>query len=756
MESSGAHGRGRQTPRSRTPRYSALQAAVASAFIALPMLFAAAPAGAVQFIVTDLGALGGLHSYARGINAVGQVAGFYPTRGYAAEHAFLWQRGAMQDLGTLGGTNSFASGINAAGQVVGHASTTSDTAEHAFLWQAGAMQSLGTLGGASSSALGINAAGKVVGHAATSGIATHAFLWQDGTMQDLGTLGGTSSLANGINTTGQVVGHAQTRGNVAWHAFLWQAGVMQDLGTLGGTNSYASGVNAAGQVVGTADPSGSAARLPFLRGAQGGMVDLNSLLVAGGVATVIYADAVNDLGQIAGTAAIAGGAAHAVLLTPTGTLAWLGSGAGGSFSDAANWELGFVPNRFLDAVVAPAGGQTLYASVDATVKSLSLGGAVGGSGRPRLVLLNGANLSAINGVTIQPTGTLTGDGKISGHLTNLGTVQADNLSVSETFVNAGLINGSGYLNANLSNVASGKVRTVAGEHLRVVGTAHSNTGRIEVTNGGTQEFNGSFTNAGTLDISGGATQQYTDGLLANANGGRILLNSAVLRADNGLSNAGQVQVSFSGATVHGLVITSSGGKIILSGNSNTTFYDALDVQSGGELRVSSGSTAVFFGQVIQRTGSVFSGTGSKFYEGGLSIGGSPGLGHDAGDVSFGSGNTYLEEIGGLAAGTEFDKYVVAGTLSFGGTLNVVWWGGFVGAEGQSFDLFDWGSSTGTFSTLDFSAAPLAAGLTWDTSRLYLTGEIAITAVPEPESWALWLAGLAVVGRAAQRARRARD
>ena len=122
-------------------------------------------------------------------------------------------------------------------------------------------------------------------------------------------------------------------------------------------------------------------------------------------------------------------------------------------------------------------------------------------------------------------------------------------------------------------------------------------------------------------------------------------------------------------------------------------------------------------------------------------------------MSFGSGNVYLEEIGGLAAGTEFDKYVVAGTLSFGGTLKVVWWGGFSGVEGQSFDLFDWGSSTGTFSALDFSAAPLAAGLTWDTSRLYLTGEIAITAVPEPASWAMLLVGLGIGGSAVRRARR---
>ena len=335
-------------------------------------------------------------------------------------------------------------------------------------------------------------------------------------------------------------------------------------------------------------------------------------------------------------------------------------------------------------------------------------------------------------MTVQATGTLSGDGKITGNVINLGTLQANNLSIAGTLSNAGLVNGSGYLNADLTNTASGQVRSGAGEYLRVVGTAHSN--------------------AGTLDLSGGGTQQYT-GSLTNAVGGRILLNNAVLRADNGLTNAGQVQVSYGGATVYGPITTSGGGKIILSGNSGTTFYDALDIQSGGELRVSNGSTAVFFGQVNQRSGSIFSGTGSKFYEGGLSIGNSPGIGFDSGNVSFGSGNVYLEEIGGVVPGTGHDKYIVAGNLSFGGTLKVTWWNGFSGAAGQSFDIFDWGTTDSAFSTLDFSSAKLAEGLVWDTSKLYLTGEISVAAVPEPESWAMLLAGLGLVSGVVRRARR---
>ena len=49
-------------PRTGTPRVSLLQAAVASAFVALPMLLAAAPAAAVQFTVTNLETLEGLTS----------------------------------------------------------------------------------------------------------------------------------------------------------------------------------------------------------------------------------------------------------------------------------------------------------------------------------------------------------------------------------------------------------------------------------------------------------------------------------------------------------------------------------------------------------------------------------------------------------------------------------------------------------------------------------------------------------------------
>jgi hypothetical protein len=181
------------------------------------------------------------------------------------------------------------------------------------------------------------------------------------------------------------------------------------------------------------------------------------------------------------------------------------------------------------------------------------------------------------------------------------------------------------------------------------------------------------------------------------------------------------------------------------------------VKSSGELRISTGSTATFFGQVFQRTGSLFTGAGTKFYEGGLAVGGSPGLGIDSGDVNFGAGNVFTVDIGGTTPCTadcetnealknsSFDKYVVAGHLGLGGTLKLSSWNGFVPQAGQSFDLLDWGNASGSFDSIDASGLLLPAGLGLDASHLALDGSISVVSVPEPSTWALMLAGIALGG-----------
>jgi hypothetical protein len=132
----------------------------------------------------------------------------------------------------------------------------------------------------------------------------------------------------------------------------------------------------------------------------------------------------------------------------------------------------------------------------------------------------------------------------------------------------------------------------------------------------------------------------------------------------------------------------------------------------------------------------------------LSLGNSPGWVTVNPATSIGSGSRVLMELGGTAPGfgdSFHDKITFNGAVQLeGGPLQVLWWGGFAGHAGDSFDLFDWnGGLTGSFGSLLLPT--LDAGLAWNVSDLYAGGGISITAVPEPGALALWLAGLAVVG-----------
>ena len=65
-------------------------------------------------------------------------------------------------------------------------------------------------------------------------------------------------------------------------------------------------------------------------------------------------------------------------------------------------------------------------------------------------------------------------------------------------------------------------------------------------------------------------------------------------------------------------------------------------------------------------------------------------------------------------------------MAFGGTLTVSNIGGAL-TNGDVFNLFDWSSTSGAFSTVTLPG--LSGGLTWDQSQLYTNGTIAV--VPEP-------------------------
>jgi len=228
------------------------------------------------------------------------------------------------------------------------------------------------------------------------------------------------------------------------------------------------------------------------------------------------------------------------------------------------------------------------------------------------------------------------------------------------------------------------------------------------------------------------------------------LQNANVSFRGGLSNSGQVNATFGVSNVSGNLNNLVGGKIVVSNGAQASFYNA--VVNNGELRVSAGGAANFFG-LVSGAGS-FTGTGQSRFEGGLSPGNSPALISFATAVTFGSSSPITMELGGLIPGTGHDKIIFNNSVMLeGGPLDVVWYGGWSGSAGDVYDLFDWnGTLTGLFGSVNLPT--LASGLSWDIAHLYTSGEISVLGpVPEPESYAMLLAGLALLAFSAGRRRR---
>jgi hypothetical protein len=231
------------------------------------------------------------------------------------------------------------------------------------------------------------------------------------------------------------------------------------------------------------------------------------------------------------------------------------------------------------------------------------------------------------------------------------------------------------------------------------GTGDTNTvgAQIQASTGNTALYvQGLATNAGTIALIGGSFD----------NNARVLSNPGVINGYGTLRTGG-------------LTITESG--LLSVGSGDISIFGT--VTNNGTVSIQTGRTAVFFGNA---SGSGFyTGLGTADYLASLSPGNSPASVNYEGNVTLGGAASLIMELGGSTPGSLFDQIHVAGQLALGGTLKVTLINGFMPSTGQSFDIIDWGTLSGTFSALQL---PTQNGrIVWGTSQLYTTGTLSVVA-----------------------------
>ena len=265
-----------------------------------------------------------------------------------------------------------------------------------------------------------------------------------------------------------------------------------------------------------------------------------------------------------------------------------------------------------------------------------------------VVLLSGPNAS-VAGATLDNSGTIRGQGRISNSVNNFGSIRAEGGRLT--------LSGPGGVNGN-----TGQLETRAGTELFYTQGLAENLGRIDLLGGVFDNNNRPLTSTGSI------------------------FGFGTVRT-GGLTNAGLVNVGGGDMDVFGPL------------TNNATFH------------VQSGSTARFFGAVSGS--GAFTGAGAKVFFADVAPGSSPGTITADGPVIFEPTASLHIELGGTLAGQfdalnlsgdlTLDGELVVSLIDSGGT------GTFAPAEGNAFEIISAaGGITGTFGSLSLPA--LSGGL----------------------------------------------
>jgi|GEM_PF-1317021 len=371
-----------------------------------------------------------------------------------------------------------------------------------------------------------------------------------------------------------------------------------------------------------------------------------------------------------------------------------------------------------------------------------------------------ASFTQMDSLTNQPGGLIEGSSGsgvfvLQGTmttLTNAGTISGANAGViTDFFSNAtiGTLDNSGLITSGTAGIDNGsQINTL------------TNSGRIEGATAGIWNRNSleSLVNTGTVAYtgSGAGPAIFNNGNLGNQSNvpgvpPAIASTASGALIDGSIVNNGNI---FNGFTIANQDV------VIAAGDVDGAFYGGtLDVVDGN-LTFAAGAGGLLV--LSSADVSVKGGAGTFTNDAALVLLDTRQV---TGDFLQGSGGSTIIGLNGTAAG-QYGRLVVSGMATFGGTLGL-YEDTLSLASGQSFELFDFASASGDFSSLevDFVPATNLGGGVWAYGSLLLTEiwtgtslslSVSASAVPEidPSSFgsalALVLGSLGMLERKARR------
>jgi hypothetical protein len=326
------------------------------------------------------------------------------------------------------------------------------------------------------------------------------------------------------------------------------------------------------------------------------------------------------------------------------------------------------------------------------------------------------------------------------------------------------------MSAGTATVYSGAflgASTLTGGSLLNSGTVGETTiatgSTFDVKTGGTSSQ--ATVNGGTLLVSGSVAQTVVNSGTATVNSGGnsgiTTVNGSILdvygRTGVSTVNTGGTLNVKTGGSLLG-TSTVGGGTLMVDGTAGTVIVNSgtATVNAGGSIgstTVNSGLLAVngSAGDILVNTGGTLGGSGSvqglTLNGGTVAPGNSPGL-LTAYELN-GSNGTFQFQLGApTTRGVTYDAINVTSLLTLG--ANTAWTfetlDNYAYADGNTYDLFDWG--TADMSTFDVAVLQAAlpdlntasTDLKWNVSNFTIDGTIGV--IPEPSTGSLMILGLA--------------